>query len=184
MFLAMKIMNLNGSCTYWVVILLALLFRSQVYAVEQLEKNYIEWDDLTVDDQNNKGLDLNLKTPSRIIVVDKNGGGDSVTVQGAVDLVPEQNHLRHKIYILPGIYRYFLHGYVTINFSKIHACFCNCVFSWARFAFRYFFPPVEAQKLFHFLFKNCHCIFLKYICMQQESWTWVVVVEEVTRIVN
>ncbi|CAL1353942.1 unnamed protein product [Linum trigynum] len=42
---------------------------------------------------------------SRVIVVDQNGGGDSVTVQGAVDLVHEFNTQRVKIHILPGTYR-------------------------------------------------------------------------------
>ncbi|KAG5550997.1 hypothetical protein RHGRI_009432 [Rhododendron griersonianum] len=42
---------------------------------------------------------------SRVIVVDLNGKGDSVTVQGAVDMVPLNNSQRVKIYISPGIYR-------------------------------------------------------------------------------
>ncbi|KAB2615496.1 pectinesterase QRT1-like [Pyrus ussuriensis x Pyrus communis] len=73
---------------------------------ESFARNYISWDDLKVDDRK---LGLNTKEErvngSRIIVVDKNGGGDSLTVQGAVDMVPEQNTERVKIYILPGIYR-------------------------------------------------------------------------------
>ncbi|KAL5698604.1 pectinesterase [Ranunculus cassubicifolius] len=43
-------------------------------------------------------------TSSRVIVVTKDGTGDSVTVQGAIDLVPHQNTRRIKIFILPGFY--------------------------------------------------------------------------------
>ena len=42
----------------------------------------------------------------RIIVVDQTGNGDSTTVQGAVDMVPQNNTERVKIYIYPGIYRF------------------------------------------------------------------------------
>ncbi|CAI9088246.1 OLC1v1022526C2 [Oldenlandia corymbosa var. corymbosa] len=84
---------------------------------DQLEKYYIEWDDLTVNEYeiNGNGTRKRLeirnqeKSPSRVIVVDKNGGGDSLTVQGAVDLVPRHNRLRHKIFILPGVYREKVH---------------------------------------------------------------------------
>ncbi|XWS09686.1 hypothetical protein CRYUN_Cryun39dG0010300 [Craigia yunnanensis] len=69
-------------------------------------KNFISWDDMKVDEHktwlSNSRVDNNQ---SRVIVVDKNGGGDSVTVQGAIDMVPENNKKRVKIYILPGIYR-------------------------------------------------------------------------------
>ncbi|EPS61453.1 hypothetical protein M569_13345, partial [Genlisea aurea] len=41
----------------------------------------------------------------RIIVVDQEGNGDSKTVQGAVDLVPENNEARVKILVYPGVYR-------------------------------------------------------------------------------
>lgn len=53
------------------------------------------------------GLDKNegLQQSSRVIVVDQNGRGDSFTVQGAIDMVPNSNSQRVKIYILPGIYR-------------------------------------------------------------------------------
>lgn len=75
--------------------------QSEAYA-----RNYISWDDLKVDEPK---VGLNSRNEfvngSRVIVVDKNGGGDSLTVQGAVDMVPEQNTDRVKIYILPGIYR-------------------------------------------------------------------------------
>lgn len=70
------------------------------------DKNYITWDDMQVD---GVGIWMSLRerfyNGSRIIVVDKKGVGNSVTVQGAVDMVPEFNTVRVKIYILPGIYR-------------------------------------------------------------------------------
>ncbi|XWS11340.1 hypothetical protein CRYUN_Cryun38cG0075500 [Craigia yunnanensis] len=69
-------------------------------------KNFISWDDMKVDEYKTRlsisRVDYNQ---SRVIVVDKNGGGDSVTVQGAIDMVPENNKQRVKIYILPGVYR-------------------------------------------------------------------------------
>ncbi|KAK4484763.1 hypothetical protein RD792_007357 [Penstemon davidsonii] len=49
------------------------------------------------------------RVQDKVIVVDKSGRGDSVTVQGAVDMVPEQNTQRVKIQILPGIYSEKVH---------------------------------------------------------------------------
>lgn len=66
-------------------------------------KNCITWDDMEVDD-----YILHIRDEgngSKVIVVDKNGRGNSLTVQGAVDMVPENNADRVKIYILPGVYR-------------------------------------------------------------------------------
>lgn len=88
-------------------------------------KNYISWEDLRVVEDGrtersfslkentsnwvttnaNSKANANATNVSRVIVVDKNGGGDSVTVQGAVDMVPDYNSQRVKIFILPGIYR-------------------------------------------------------------------------------
>lgn len=69
-------------------------------------KNYISWDDLKVDKLATGLNDGDDKYEQRqVIVVDKNGWGDSLTVQGAVDMVPEHNKRRVKIYIHPGIYR-------------------------------------------------------------------------------
>lgn len=68
------------------------------------DQRYITWDDLTL--ETDESL---LTTPgqynSRIIVVDGNGWGDSLTVQAAVDMVPEHNTQRVKIEIRPGVYR-------------------------------------------------------------------------------
>ncbi|CAL5405855.1 unnamed protein product [Camellia sinensis] len=74
--------------------------KSQAYTM-----NYITWEDMKVDLQK-EGLDLNEEqNRSQVIVVDQNGKGDSVTVQGAVDMVPLLNSQRVKVYIHPGIYR-------------------------------------------------------------------------------
>ncbi|XP_047342755.1 pectinesterase QRT1 [Impatiens glandulifera] len=69
----------------------------------------ITWDDMKVDTtQSDEGLELKVEgssNRSRIIVVDPSGGGDALTVQSAVDMVDDDNSMRVKIYILPGIYR-------------------------------------------------------------------------------
>ncbi|XP_058068865.1 pectinesterase QRT1 [Magnolia sinica] len=67
-------------------------------------QNFISWRDLSMDKYLGK-LNLNNKAQGRVIVVAKDGTGDSRTVQGAVDLVPDGNKERVKIFILPGIYR-------------------------------------------------------------------------------
>ncbi|CAL5341615.1 unnamed protein product [Camellia sinensis] len=73
--------------------------KSQAYTM-----NYITWEDMKVDLQKER-LDLTEEqNRSRVIVVDQNGKGDSVTIQGAVDIVPLLNSQRVKIYIHPGIY--------------------------------------------------------------------------------
>ncbi|RZB66935.1 Pectinesterase QRT1 [Glycine soja] len=69
-------------------------------------RNFITWEDFMVDEQ---GITSNVG--GRIIVVDQSGKGDSTTVQGAVDMVPQNNTERVKIYIYPGIYRFA----ITIN---------------------------------------------------------------------
>ena len=56
------------------------------------KKNFISWDDMKVDGHKTRlstsRVDYNQ---SRVIIVDKNGGGDSVTVQGAINMVTENN---------------------------------------------------------------------------------------------
>ncbi|KDP39260.1 hypothetical protein JCGZ_01017 [Jatropha curcas] len=77
---------------------------------EAYVKGFISWDDMKVDGEDRARLSYrDSYNRSRIIVVDKNGGGDSLTVQGAIDMVPEYNTQRVKIYILPGIYREKVH---------------------------------------------------------------------------
>ncbi|KAL9316736.1 hypothetical protein ACSQ67_017737 [Phaseolus vulgaris] len=63
-------------------------------------RNVITWDDFMVEEE---GTTSNVG--GRVIVVDQSGNGDSTTVQGAVDMVPQNNTQRVKIYIYPGIYR-------------------------------------------------------------------------------
>ncbi|XP_054795271.1 pectinesterase QRT1-like isoform X1 [Prosopis cineraria] len=65
-------------------------------------RDYITWDDLTVDENS---LASQSKSDLQVIVVDQNGNGHSSTVQGAVDMVPDHNTDRVKIYISPGTYR-------------------------------------------------------------------------------
>ncbi|KAJ7960914.1 Pectinesterase [Quillaja saponaria] len=76
-----------------------------VFVAQGAYRNYISWDDLKV---NRIKANMNFRNDNggnRIIVVDKNGGGNSRTVQGAVNMVPQHNSERVKIYIRPGIYR-------------------------------------------------------------------------------
>lgn len=95
-------------------------------------KNCITWDDMEVDD-----YILHIRDEgngSKVIVVDKNGRGNSLTVQGAVDMVPENNADRVKIYILPGVYRsVFISHFLKISpfffffvhqENIFHACSC------------------------------------------------------------
>ncbi|VFQ75887.1 unnamed protein product [Cuscuta campestris] len=74
----------------------------------------ITWNDLRVSDGALKKELENLggenwrrmrRNGSRLIVVDQKGKGDVRTVQAAVDMVPQHNSKRVKIYIVPGIYR-------------------------------------------------------------------------------
>lgn len=65
-------------------------------------RNYISWEDLQVDEQR---LTLKRHDDVRVIIVNKYGWGHSKTVQGAVDMVPDNNKHRVKIYIYPGVYR-------------------------------------------------------------------------------
>ncbi|PHT44002.1 Pectinesterase QRT1 [Capsicum baccatum] len=77
-----------------------------IFLASKLEAQpYVTWDDIKV---NSNALDLNEEgyiKSQRVIVVDQNGNGDSVTVQGAIDMVPINNSDRIKILIRPAIYR-------------------------------------------------------------------------------
>lgn len=71
---------------------------------------FITWDDLKIDGFSNISgarTDRDSNNGSRVIVVDQNGKGDVLTVQEAVDMVPDNNKRRIKIHILPGLYRFF-----------------------------------------------------------------------------
>ncbi|XP_073159067.1 pectinesterase QRT1-like [Henckelia pumila] len=67
-------------------------------------KDYITWDDLIIEEYSFDFREY-VGKQQKVLLVDKNGRGDSLTVQGAVDMVPENNAERVKIHILPGIYR-------------------------------------------------------------------------------
>ncbi|CAN1135787.1 Pectinesterase QRT1 [Linum perenne] len=79
--------------------------------MQNLVNNFISWEDTRLDGyeygdhQQGKSYSEEYFRGSRVIVVDHNGGGDSVTVQGAVDMVPDFNNQRVKIHIRPGIYK-------------------------------------------------------------------------------
>ncbi|KAK4420833.1 Pectinesterase QRT1 [Sesamum alatum] len=92
-------MNLSG----FIVVIIVVLWRESEVGFGQFNDNYIRWDDLEVDDCGGE------TSSNRVIVVDKNGGGDSVTVQAAVDMVPDNNPHRVKIHIFPGVYREKVH---------------------------------------------------------------------------
>ncbi|KAL0362913.1 UNVERIFIED_CONTAM: Pectinesterase QRT1 [Sesamum calycinum] len=96
-------MNLTGLMTCFLVLL---LFWGEVkIGFGQINgdgRNYITWNDLNVDDHRSPLRESGYQ--KRVIVVDVNGRGDSVTVQGAVDMVPENNTERVKIHVLPGVY--------------------------------------------------------------------------------
>ncbi|KAF9588838.1 hypothetical protein IFM89_016450, partial [Coptis chinensis] len=66
-------------------------------------QNYITWQDMRIGNQMGKLMNEN-ENNSRVIIVVKDGTGDSVTIQGAIDLIPHQNTRRVKIFILPGVY--------------------------------------------------------------------------------
>ncbi|KAI3456827.1 hypothetical protein Pfo_013490 [Paulownia fortunei] len=101
-------MSLSGFRTCFLVLLL--LWGEAKVGFAQSNgngRNYITWNDLKMD---HRRLPLrDVGNQNKVIVVDKNGRGDSVTVQGAVDMVPENNVDRVKIHILPGVYREKVH---------------------------------------------------------------------------
>ncbi|MFS8030139.1 putative pectinesterase [Helianthus anomalus] len=87
-----------------------------IFCVKGLGK-YITWDDIKIHYEDNDDHDYKKITErlsfqngddgnqSRVIVVDQSGHADSRTIQAAVDMVPVNNSIRVKIYILPGVYR-------------------------------------------------------------------------------
>ncbi|MQM03706.1 hypothetical protein Taro_036491 [Colocasia esculenta] len=73
-----------------------------------LSEEFISWADMGLEGGfagSLESLEEGAKEPARVIVVSKQGNGDSTTVQEAVDLVPDGNERRVKIIILPGVYR-------------------------------------------------------------------------------
>lgn len=94
-------MNLSFLEVLLLVFPILLLVYIEVHGVSGHARNFITWDDLMVDEHN-----LVSNSGGQVIVVDQGGNGDSISVQGAVDMVPEDNTERVKIYIYPGTYRY------------------------------------------------------------------------------
>ncbi|KAJ8747670.1 hypothetical protein K2173_012585 [Erythroxylum novogranatense] len=92
----------RGKC---VLALILVLFISSC-SLGSFQGDIITWNDVILPE--NRGGGLNFRgyfNGSGLIVVDHNGRGDSLTVQGAIDMVPDDNTNRVKIYILPGVYR-------------------------------------------------------------------------------
>lgn len=69
-------------------------------------QRYVTWDDIKMDFGTLDLTDENSRKSKGVIVVDSSGNGDAVTVQGAINMVPDYNSQRIKILIRPGIYRY------------------------------------------------------------------------------
>ncbi|XP_038983541.1 pectinesterase QRT1 isoform X1 [Phoenix dactylifera] len=67
-------------------------------------KDFISWDDFSAENYSGN-FNFNDGAHSRVILVSQDGSGDSKTVQGAVNMVPDGNRERVKIFISPGVYR-------------------------------------------------------------------------------
>ena len=77
-----------------ILFLLVVAAATTTYGDEYLSTgNLIQWTDLTIV-QNDT-----------IIVVDQSGAGNSTTIQGAVDMIPNDNPSRIKIVINYGLYK-------------------------------------------------------------------------------
>ncbi|XP_020099443.1 pectinesterase QRT1 [Ananas comosus] len=79
-----------------------------------VDDSFVSWDDLTVSSNKRNGLQAGEGGGGRVIVVSRDGSGDSRTVQEAVDMVPDGNNERVKILVSPGVYR----EKVTIPITK------------------------------------------------------------------
>ncbi|KAF6145062.1 hypothetical protein GIB67_013413 [Kingdonia uniflora] len=103
-----------SKCSIISVLLASLIVLSSRHLCSCDDKNdgsearkYISWKDMDVDwryDEKHGGVLKNGRS-DQVIVVDKNGHGNTTTVQGAVNLVPEGNNKRIKIFINAGTYR-------------------------------------------------------------------------------
>ncbi|OVA12003.1 Pectinesterase [Macleaya cordata] len=99
---------MNSSVLRIYVVILFVLFSTQLALSAEDESppsNFITWEDLRVNFTNLS----NGEKHNTVIVVAKDGTGDSRTIQGAVNMVPDHNTKRVKIVILPGIYRERVH---------------------------------------------------------------------------
>lgn len=77
-------------------------------------QDFISWDDLSVE-KYTRTMDAVDGDASRVILVSKDGTGDSTTVQGAVDMIPDGNKERVKILINPGVYRWAWQAYLIVD---------------------------------------------------------------------
>ncbi|XP_004244060.1 pectinesterase QRT1 [Solanum lycopersicum] len=93
-------MKLNFFINVWSLMFLFIFCASKLEA-----RRYVTWNDFKINFPNIDISNGNLRKSHGIIVVDSRGYGDSVTVQGAIDMVPEFNSQRIKILVLPGVYR-------------------------------------------------------------------------------
>ncbi|KAL2944931.1 Pectinesterase QRT1 [Bienertia sinuspersici] len=104
----MLLRNIHILCFLGVVVELG--FCQNNASNNKRDYNYITWDDIKVDELSDSVSKTQIKgklnrNNSGIIVVDQSGKtGDSITVQGAVDMIPHGNSQRIRILILPGIY--------------------------------------------------------------------------------
>ncbi|KAI3965170.1 hypothetical protein MKX01_027661 [Papaver californicum] len=106
-----KPMNYLSNLSIFGAIFFVVFITCQLSSVSGVydHKNFITWNDCTLNliesgsYLNNNGGKNNTETA--VIIVAKDGTGDSVTLQGAIDIVPASNTHRVKIFILPGIYR-------------------------------------------------------------------------------
>ncbi|XP_042478173.1 pectinesterase QRT1-like [Macadamia integrifolia] len=97
-----------GSLVFKIILLiLSIFFCVQLCAAQgdYLSNNYITWNDFTIDEYYTRFNSTLVYNSTQVIVVAKDGSGDSLTVQGAVDMIPLDNEKRVKIFIQPGIYR-------------------------------------------------------------------------------
>ncbi|XP_072973522.1 pectinesterase QRT1 [Typha angustifolia] len=83
-------------------------------------ENFVSWDDLSVGNYS-RNYDSNEEVGNRVIFVSLDGTGDSRTVQGAVDMVPDGNKERVKIFLSPGVYR----EKVTVPITKPYISFIS-----------------------------------------------------------
>ncbi|KAJ8766550.1 hypothetical protein K2173_023797 [Erythroxylum novogranatense] len=91
--------GVRGRRVFGGIVLVLVLIQLGACRSERRGKDFITWDDIQLGED---GAGLSTRDGSKVIVVDQYGGGDSLTVQGAIDIVPDHNTQRVKIFILAG----------------------------------------------------------------------------------
>ncbi|KAF3792124.1 Pectinesterase [Nymphaea thermarum] len=94
-----------GSYWFWFCLIFWLLALRTHLVDCEFSGDYISWDDLSIHESSLGKMEGGNREKSRILVVAKDGKGDSTTVRGAIDLVPHGNARRVKIFIQSGVYR-------------------------------------------------------------------------------